>query len=88
MTRNKQERLEIVLNVSRQLKEMQLYHTTFPAITEIKRIMSGWVQQNDDCPDKLYSLSGNIPFPEMHRKIQYLLPIKRINKPLFVLKYD
>lgn len=86
MSRTKTERLEIVLNISRQLKGMNLYDSPFPAILEIKKVMNEWVQQDDDSPQKLYSLSGKIPFPEMQRKIEYLLPIKKKHNPLFVLR--
>lgn len=86
--RNKKERLQIVIDITRQLHAMGLYNSAFPAITQIKRVMNEWIQQDDTQPQQLHSLSGKISFPEMHKKIEYLFPIKKMNRPLFVLKSE
>lgn len=93
--RNKGERLEIVLDLINKLKNfptvkgttIDLYIDTFPAIVELKEIFSRFVNQDDSNSKFLVSESGTIHFPEISRKIEYILPIKKINSPVFVLKH-
>lgn len=98
MKRTKQERLNVVLNISRQLKEfprpddpskiINLWDMPCPTITTLKTIFKDYINQ-DNLPDyspRLHSFAGAIPFPELHRKIEYIFPIKCHIEPLFVLR--
>lgn len=89
--RNKKERLEVVLEIAKKLREfptstgttIDLYNGYYDAIHEIKSVFNQYVNQDDT---QLIEFSGNIDFPELGRKIEYVLPIeKRINS-LFVLR--
>jgi hypothetical protein len=91
-TKSKEERLEIVLALIKKLRNfptvnsttIDLYNSEYPSMRKLREIFSRYVNQPE------FSLSGEtgtIPFPEMNRKIEYLLPIKKSAEPKFVLRY-
>ena len=100
MKRNKQERLQVVLDICKQLKRfpkssylasdpypyLDLYNSDYIAIQQLKKIFHDFVNQDDDQPKLLTGFSGKIKFPELNRRIEYILPIKHNVEPLFVLR--
>lgn len=99
--KSKQERLEIVLDLCKQLRNfptaqhplldtqhshLNLYDTDYSAIIKIKEIFNMYVNQDDNDVSVLNGFSGKIKFPELNKTIEYILPIKRIAKPLFVFR--
>lgn len=90
--KSRKERLEIVLDIVRKLKNfptttgttIDLYNCDFPAMTHLKLIFNRYINQDDS--DYLISESEKIPFPEINRKIHLVLPVKKDASPLFVLK--
>ena len=100
MKRNKQERLQIVLDICKQLKRfpkssylptdphpyLDLYNSDYPAIQQLKQVFQDFINQDDSKPNLLSGLSGKIKFPELTRRIEYVLPIKVNVDPTFVLR--
>lgn len=92
--RNKQERVEVVLEICRKLREfptyigttIDLYNSYYDAIHEIKAVFNQYVNQDDSQPKRLNGFSGKIYFPELGRTIEYILPIKRGVNSLFVFR--
>lgn len=92
--KNKKERLEVVLEIAKQLRKfptsigttIDLYSGYYDAIHEIKDVFNQYIKQNDTQPTKLVAFSGKIDFPELGRKIEYVLPIKQGVNSLFVLR--
>lgn len=94
--KTKEERVYVVLEIARKLREFKgpngeienLYNDEFPAIKELKKVFNEYINQNDDQQNiiKLVSFSGSIKFPEIGRRIEYILPINKTAKSLFVLK--
>jgi CCR4-NOT transcriptional regulation complex NOT5 subunit len=98
--KTKQERLDIVLNIVKQLKEfpkshpsqgeipfVNLYNIEYGAIRELKDIFTRYVQQDDSKPKELIGFSGKIYFEEINRYIEYILPIKKHNQYILSLNY-
>lgn len=93
--RTKEQRVVLVLDLIKKLKQfprsdfftnsnsndlyVNLYNEEYPAIKELK-------QKFDEYINNEYSISGKIKFPEINRKIEYILPIKENIQPLFVLR--
>lgn len=89
--RNKEERLTVIMNLTNKLKEffnLSLRDVDCDALTELKKIFSDYVNQDDTNPKRLCSFSGKIPFPEFEKNIHYCLPIKKMNEPYIILKND
>jgi hypothetical protein len=97
---NKQDRILIVLDIAKKLRQfpkktcfmndphpyVDLYCESYTAIHELKHIFASYVNQDDTKQDTLKSFSGTIMFDEIGRRIEYVLPIRKHNQPLFVLK--
>lgn len=100
MKRTQQERLQIVLDICQQLKRfpkatymatdphpyLDLYNSDYSAIQQLKKVFNEFVKQDDSKPELLIGLSGKIKFPELNRRIEYVLPIKKNVQPMFVLR--
>lgn len=92
--KSKEERLQIILDIVRKLKnfptttgtKIDLYNCDFPAMAQLKIIFNRYINQDDSDLKSLVSESGKIPFPEINRKIQYILPVKKDASPTFILK--
>lgn len=98
--RTKSERLEIVISISKRLKNfpkinylktdndiyMDLYNSDYIAIKKIKEIFKEYINQDDTKPELLSSMNGTIRFPELNRKIEYILPINKQREPVFVIR--
>lgn len=92
--KNKKERLEVVLEIAKQLRKfptstgttIDLYNGYYDAIHEIKAVFNQYINQDDNQPKQLIQFSGKIDFPELGRKIEYILPIKKEVNSLFVLR--
>jgi hypothetical protein len=90
--KTREERLEIVLDIVRKLKNfptttgtiIDLYNCDFPAMSQLKIIFNRYINQDDT--QTLISESGKIAFPEINRKIQFILPVKKDALPTFILK--
>ncbi|NDC94798.1 hypothetical protein EB077_05790 [bacterium] len=90
MKRNKQERLQIVLDICKKLKNfpkstymqsdphpfLDLYNSEYPAMQQLKNVFSKFVNQDDHQPDLLCGFSGKIKIPQLNKSVQYVLPIK------------
>ena len=99
--RNKQERLELVLEIAKILKKFPVaalgdyygkeeyinyYDTNYKAINKIKEEFKYYINQDDKDNKKLNGVSGKIPFPEIEKYIEYVLPINRNHKSHFVFR--
>lgn len=98
--RNRNERLDVVLNISKRLKKfpkatyiktemdpyIDLYNSDYNAILRLKQIFKEYINQDDKLPELLVGMSGKIVFHEIERRIEYRLPINKRNEPLFVLR--
>lgn len=88
---NREERIHLVQPIITHLENfptkngttINLYNMDYPATKQLKVIFTRYIDQNGGMSGE----HGKIPFPEMGRKIEYLLPIRRGVKPLFVLRY-
>ena len=99
--RNKRERLELVLEIAKILKKfptsalgdyfgkeeyINYYDTSYPAIEKIKNEFNYYINQDDKNYKMLTGVSGKIPFPEIEKYIEYVLPIKLSQKSHFVFR--
>ena len=86
----KKERLEIVLDIAKKLKNfkckngeiMNLYDDCYSFIIEFKKICNDYVNQEDD---KVIEYKGELEFEEIGKRIEYMFPAKN-KKPLFVIR--
>jgi hypothetical protein len=74
--RNKSERLEKVIQIMNQLRNLKLLNTGHDAISELHDIMTDYL-------DSPHSMNGFIDFEEIHRVIEYQLPIQ-LNEQVIV----
>lgn len=94
MKKTKEERLEIVLDIVKKLSNfptitgtyINLYEINCPAINELKMIFNRYLAQDDRFTELLVGETGKIKFPEIGRRIEFILPIKKTGKPTFILK--
>lgn len=94
MKKTREERLEIVLDIVKKLSKfptttgtyINLYEINCPAMNEIKIIFNRYINQDDSTPELLVGETGKIKFPEIGRKIEFILPIKKTIPPTFILK--
>jgi septum formation topological specificity factor MinE len=82
--KSKKERLEIVSDILRQLKSMELISDQIPNMKLVMNILGDYV--NIDENQIKSGLSGKVPLPEIHREIEYTLPIRKQTRPIFVIK--
>ena len=87
-----QERLEIVLNITKKLKNYELktgktinlYNDNLcEFIKEFKTITNNYIKQNEN---DLKEFKGTLKFTEINKTIEYIFPIKKNVKPLFVIR--
>jgi hypothetical protein len=89
MYRTKEEKLKIVLDIVKKLRQfptvtgtvIDLYNADYPATIELKKVFNEYIQK-----DLCSGLTGKIDFPEIGRTIHYTLPIKKQAQPTFVLR--
>ena len=84
--RNKEERLKLVLGLSKQLRDfpdVNLWNSQFESITKVKQIFNEYVNQDEKHAS---GRSGKIYCDELNRIIDFILPIKSNVEPLFVLR--
>jgi hypothetical protein len=92
--RNRAERVDLVVYLAKLLKNypvqpgqyIDLYNSDFPGIKDLKQKFTNYINQNDSDPKLLIGDSGKIPLPEMGRKIEYILPIKKSARPFLVFR--
>lgn len=99
--RNRKERLEVVLEIAKILKKfptsaindyfgnedyINYYDSKYPAIEKIKNEFTYYINQDDTNPKKLTGITGKIPFPEIEKYIEYILPIRKSHKSHFVFR--
>jgi hypothetical protein len=99
--RNKAQRLEVVLEIAKILKKfptaalgdyfgreeyINYYDTTYEAIEKIKKEFEYYINQDDKNQKMLTGVSGKIPFPEIEKYIEYVLPIRINQKSHFVFR--
>jgi hypothetical protein len=92
--KNKRERLEIVLEIVKKLKNfptsertfIDIYNSEFPTIAKLKEIFNEYINQDDNHPSLIYGLNGKLLFPEINRRIIYVLPVKKDALSTFILQ--
>lgn len=91
---NKSERLAIVLDIARKLKNyklkngstINLYNSELCSfIEEYKKITNEYIKQDDDY---VVDYKGTLLFEEINKNIEYILPAKKSDNPLFVIRYS
>jgi hypothetical protein len=93
---NKIERLKIVLDIMKSLKDFKgrnnepvnLYSDQYSFITEFKKITKEYIDLDDNNPKNMKEFKGTLYFEEIDRNIEYILPIKSYRKPLFVIRQN
>ncbi len=95
-SKNKQERLVMVLDILRKLKRfptsetsgsyIDLYSSDLYNMEELKQKFSLFVNQDDTQQDTLKSIRAQIEFPEVDRLITFYLPIEKSLDPIVKLK--
>jgi hypothetical protein len=89
--RTRQERLQIVLDIAKKLRNyelqngstMDLYNDQYSFIPELKNIFNEYVKQDDELP---LDFSGLLRFEEIGKDIEYILPSTQNKLPLFVIR--
>lgn len=88
----KNERVLIVLEIFKNLKNYKLKNGNYinlyndnlcKFIKEFKDITKKYIDQSDD---NLKEYKGVLNFEEINKKIEYILPIKKNKKSLFVIR--
>jgi len=91
MNYDKTERLNIVLNIFKKLKNyklkngntLNLYNENLCSfIKEFKKITNQYIYQQDNIKE----YKGELYFEEIDKKIEYILPIKKNKESLFVIR--
>ena len=86
------ERLSIVVDIATKLKNFKtkngqivnLYSDNLCSfITDFKQICNSYVKQDEA---KLVDFRGTLEFEEIDRTIEYVLPVKKHDEPLFVIR--
>ena len=89
-----QERLEIVLNITKKLKNYELknektidlYNDNLcEFIKEFKTIAYNYIKQDEN---NLKEFKGILKFTEINKRIEYVFPIKKNVQPLFVIRMN
>lgn len=90
---NKSDRLAIVLDIARKLKNyklkngstLNLYNSELCSfIEEYKKITNEYIKQDED---DIKDYKGTLLFEEVNKNIEYILPAKKSTAPLFVIRY-
>jgi hypothetical protein len=87
----KLERLEIVLDIAKKLKNFQgkrgeiinLYDEQYSFVSEFKKITKQYIDMDDM---NVMELKGTLYFEEIDKNIDYILPAKNYKKSLFVIR--
>ena len=91
-------RVDIVLNIVRQLKNypnpnknidepIDLYKDEYSYVKKFKQIFSEYIKQDDEKPDSLREFKGTVFLEEtIRRDVEYILPIHTKREPLFVIR--
>jgi hypothetical protein len=91
---NKSERLSIVLDIFKKLKNyklkngstLNLYNPELCSfVNEFKKITNEYIKQDDDY---VVDYKGILLFAEINKNIEYILPAKKSDSPLFVIRYS
>lgn len=91
---NKSERLSIVLDIVKKLKNyklkngstLNLYNPELCSfVNEFKKITNEYIKQNDNY---VIDYKGILLFEEINKNIEYILPAKKSDNPLFVIRYS
>lgn len=91
---NKSERLSIVLDIVKKLKNyklkngstLNLYNPELCSfVNEFKKITNEYIKQDDDY---VVDYKGTLLFEEINKNIEYILPAKKSDNPLFVIRYS
>jgi hypothetical protein len=91
---NKSERLAIVLDIARKLKNyklkngstLNLYNPELCSfVEEYKKITNEYIKQDDGY---VVDYKGTLLFEEINKNIEYILPAKKSDSPLFVIRYS
>jgi hypothetical protein len=89
----KQQRLKIVMDIINKLKHIpannekgyiDIYRQEYPSMKMLKNIFNEYVKQEDET---LIEMVGKIDFPELNRKIYYILPANTRRQPLFKMEW-
>ena len=92
------ERVDIVLNIVRQLKNyphpnpkitepLDLYKPEYEYVARFKTIFSNYIKQDDENPDSLKDFKGVVFLSgSLERDVEYILPVHRNREPLFVVR--
>jgi hypothetical protein len=99
--RNRNERLQVVLEIAKILKNfptsaisdyfgkedyINYYDSKYLAIEKIKKEFEYYINQDDNNQKMLTGVSGKIPFPEIEKYIEYVLPIRKTQQSHFVFR--
>lgn len=91
---SQKERLEIVLNITKKLKNYELkngkiinlYNENLcEFIKEFKEITNNYIKQDEN---NLKEFKGKLKFTEINKTIEYIFPIKKNIEPLFVIRMN
>ena len=89
--RTREERLAIVLDIAKKLKNyvlpngetMDVYEDHYSFVPELKQIFNDYIKQDDALP---LDYSGILRFEEIGKDIEYILPATNKKEPLFVIR--
>ena len=88
------DRLSIVLDIVKKLKNyklkngstLNLYNPELCSfVNEFKKITNEYIKQDDDY---VVDYKGTLLFEEINKNIEYILPAKKSDSPLFVIRYS
>lgn len=91
---NKAERLAIVLDIAKKLKNyklknkstINLYNSDLCSfIEDYKKITNAYIKQDEN---DIKDFKGTLKFEEINKNIEYILPAKKSTEPLFVIRYN
>ena len=91
---NKAERLAIVLDIAKKLKNyklkngstINLYNSDLCSfIEDYKKITNAYIKQDEN---DINDFKGTLLFEEINKNIEFILPAKKSTQPLFVIRYN
>jgi hypothetical protein len=98
--RNQSDRVNIVLDIVRQLKNypnpnpsikepIDLYKDEYEYVARFKSAFTNYIKQNDSDPSSLKEYRGTIHLEgTLNRDVEYILPVLQKQDPLFVIRMN
>jgi hypothetical protein len=92
----KEEKLNIILDIAKKLKNFKgknnqivdLYKDEISFIEDFKKISNEYIKYIPSDENNVKEFNGSFDFIELGKRIDYVFPILKKDKPLFVIRFS